>query len=80
MSGLMKPKNNSANDTKAVWKCESPPIHCHNDFRVLLTAPPTCHHQVKDVNTPRLFDRARKEKRDMKRRRERQGERPEERE
>lgn len=66
---------------KTGWKCESPPIHCNNAFRVLLTAPPTCHHQVKDVNRPRLFDRARKEKGTWKEgERERQGERLEERE
>lgn len=43
-------------------------LHFH--FRVLLTAPPTCHHLVKDVNTPRLLDRARKERKggNMKRR------------
>ena len=44
-------------------------LHFH--FRVLLTAPPTCHHLVRDVNTPGLLDRARmggKKRGDMKRR------------
>lgn len=39
----------------------------------MLTAPPTCHRQVKDVNTPRLFDRVRKrrghEKKERRRKR-----------
>lgn len=66
---------------KPPWKCESPPVCCHNDFRTMLTAPPTCHRQVKDVNTPRLFDRVRKKKGAWKEREgEKKSERMEERE